>query len=37
MKTAICIALAALAMLTLNSCRSLRKHSPWEVYRSANI
>lgn len=37
MNQAIRIALVALALWTLSSCRTLRKHSPWEVYRSANV
>lgn len=37
MNRAIRIALAALSIWMLSSCRSLRKHSPWEVYRSANV
>lgn len=31
------VLLALILIVTLSSCRSLRKHSPWEVYRSANI
>ena len=31
------VLLALIAMAMLSNCRSVRKHSPWEVYRSANI
>ena len=37
MRATLRFAFAALALLSLSNCKSLRKHSPWEVYRSAIV